>query len=565
MTKPKAALTVDTTLLPRGELSAYASIGLCDVAPENPRFGSKLEDIDELAANIAARGQLVPMIAYKDEGRYWITAGARRLEALRQQDDSPKAWLRILPRAEAIDAGLAEQIAHRGMHAAEEALAFRDQIKPGAGGDVDGQAITRVANAFGKTERYVRQRLKLAGLHPPILKALQTDKISIEQAAAWANADVELQEEIWAGAKARRNGAAGLDLYAIQAAIEKAGVAETDRLVKFVGAKQLAAEGVTVARDLFTFDDDDKLNDKAKAEGRYDAEAVKTAARKALDAECAKLKQAGWGWADGTLARTYGAPPRFAKAGGKPALDKGCFLWVDEAGKLQVAKGLVKRKAKADAEKDMKSTASADAKRERERAAADEHQRQIDAALHVVGRGLFGNPAAALAVLIASMAKEAFSLHKAPDGVIDVWGLNFRYDDDEDLLGLSSDVGWKGKRATWAARLAAKSDNLVAYIYDLEDAAREELLAFLVGALIDLQEHSPRQVAKGGRAQLAALGRLCATDPVAHATPATAELLASPLVQELTGRTAPAAPKLKPKSPAAKKAASKSAKVKEPA
>src|SRR3546814_12817724 len=68
------------------------------------------------------------------------------------------------------------------MHPADAIMAYRAIID-------SGKEVDDVAASFGVSPAYVRRVLKLAALHPTILKAFQKDEIGMSAAQAFALTD----------------------------------------------------------------------------------------------------------------------------------------------------------------------------------------------------------------------------------------------------------------------------------------------------------------------------------------------------------------------------------------
>lgn len=274
------------------------------VAPENPRFGRPVRDLDSIAATIRHRGLLQPLIGYftnEDctdfEGSkpvFHVVAGARRLAALQllseqgQLPDSLKDGgipVRICDRNEARDAGLIEQTQRVNLHPAEEAAAYQSLID-------DNQDTAAIANAYGVSERFVKQRLKLSGLYAPIFAAFRDGQITIDVAAAYA-----------AGNDARQNAAwdtfgADASSHQVRNYYRRGALPSTDNVALFVGEKLYKEQGGAIDQDLFNDEGHDFWLDVAIAEN---------AARAKLEARCAELRAEGWSFAHCALVHDLSA------------------------------------------------------------------------------------------------------------------------------------------------------------------------------------------------------------------------------------------------------------------
>ena len=163
-------------------------------APENVRHTRASEDVLELAEDIASHGLLQSLIGYQDDtqkifpaGYTWIVGGGRRLQALEVLlgrgvlNPGYRVPVLIRPMEEAVELSLSENLARRDMSPADEFEAFSTLMKPGTISPSD------LAKRFGFTERYVKQRLRLAALAPEILEAVRERAITVDSAMAYAS------------------------------------------------------------------------------------------------------------------------------------------------------------------------------------------------------------------------------------------------------------------------------------------------------------------------------------------------------------------------------------------
>lgn len=147
--------------------------------------------VESLADSIHRRGLLQNLVVSEGANgrKYEVDAGGRRWRALKLNVKKKRISAAhpvpciVVPRDEARDASLAENLDKVAMNPADEVEAFaaiveQDDTQPGA--------IANCARRFGRTERYVRQRLALATLAPEILEALRAGRITIEAARAYA-------------------------------------------------------------------------------------------------------------------------------------------------------------------------------------------------------------------------------------------------------------------------------------------------------------------------------------------------------------------------------------------
>ena len=223
-------------------------------APENVRHTDKAADVESLADDIAAHGLLQSLIGYAgdtdiDAAAIYIIGGGRRLQALQllrergSIDDGYEVSVLIRDQAEAIELSLSENLARRDMNPADEFAAFQELMRPGTMSPAD------IAKRFGFSERYVKQRLRLASLAPEILDAMRLGKLTLDAAMTYAGThDQKLQLKIF-NVEAKKPWGHGVQ--SIRSAIINAQMTTGDALFKFVGAKDYEKKGGRYEDDLF--------------------------------------------------------------------------------------------------------------------------------------------------------------------------------------------------------------------------------------------------------------------------------------------------------------------------
>lgn len=167
----------------------------------NPRrVKPTLESQQQLIASIRAFGLVQPLVVRPMPGttdEYRIIAGNRRLAALRQihrrDADEPRirCEVRDVDDATAEAIALAENVIREQMHPLDEAEAYTRLAAEEA------QGVDAIASAFGVTERYVRQRMRLAGLARAVKDALRGGEIDLATAAAFAAVPQDRQMAVW--------------------------------------------------------------------------------------------------------------------------------------------------------------------------------------------------------------------------------------------------------------------------------------------------------------------------------------------------------------------------------
>ena len=160
-------------------------LGMLRIAPENPRQTEPdPQTICDLAVSIEAYGVMTPLIGYNDGPHTYITAGGRRLRALtalRDDDDvsvsdETPIPVQIMPRGDAIQAGIAEQLAHVNLTALDE---FRIMQS----GMFDGMEPKDIAKVLGRSQTYVMKRLAILE-KPTLAEAVAAGDATVGQAVA---------------------------------------------------------------------------------------------------------------------------------------------------------------------------------------------------------------------------------------------------------------------------------------------------------------------------------------------------------------------------------------------
>lgn len=226
-------------------------------------------DVEELADDIVTRGLLQNLDVVDEgmlDGALGVVAGGRRLAALQLIDkrgDWPDRLLDrnaipilIGPLEEGRETSLAENLQRVVMNAADEFEGYRDIIADyetrGVGGDHQ-ERVARCARRFGKTARYVEQRLRLAALAPDILEALRSGELSLDSAKAYATvADHALQMQVFAGQEAIRPQTHNRHSpHAIRSAFAGKVYKIGDRQVRYISIEEYLAAGGRIELDLF--------------------------------------------------------------------------------------------------------------------------------------------------------------------------------------------------------------------------------------------------------------------------------------------------------------------------
>lgn len=233
----------------------YARALDCHKSPDNVRTQSDEQADAELKANIGETGiiieNLVGVPVPRKKGHYEIYAGGRRLAGTQANiaegklpEDFMVPILVAKDRDEALEMSQIENYYHLPMNPADECMGFKKII------DRTGKTPAELAIRFGKTERFIRGRLRLADLAEPVFTALRQGEIGIEVAQAYASTgDTGRQASVFAqldGSYYRNN---TVEIRRQLAAFSYSG---SDPKALLVGRDAYLAAGGNIDEDLFS-------------------------------------------------------------------------------------------------------------------------------------------------------------------------------------------------------------------------------------------------------------------------------------------------------------------------
>jgi len=130
------------------------------ISPAKNALRSGISSLDELAASIAEKGLLEPIVVRFAPGGFEVVAGNRRLEACKMLGmRSIPCHIVDLNDREAFEVSLVENIQHETMNPIDEARAFKKYADDyGYGG------VTQLAEKIGKSQSYISNRIRLLAL-----------------------------------------------------------------------------------------------------------------------------------------------------------------------------------------------------------------------------------------------------------------------------------------------------------------------------------------------------------------------------------------------------------------
>jgi ParB family chromosome partitioning protein len=531
-------------------------------------------DIKAFAASIAALGMLqYPVVEPelgpkgKPTGNYLVNAGegrrlAQLLRAKRKEIKADEPVPCVLDTEHsATEISLAENAIRTDMHPADQYEAFAKLHGE------EGKSAEDIAARFGVTAAVVRQRLKLGAVSPKLRDLYRKGDMSLEQLSAFAiTEDHERQERVWKELKPFNR-----SREAILRALSEGQVRSDDRRALFVGAKAYQAAGGNIVRDLFD----------SEGGGFFaDAELLNRLAHEKLQSEADKAAKEGWRWVvaeieldrqtSADMRRAYAKPVPLSKterkrlrkldARYKALFDKypddvppevaakmerieaavaalqreeyaqrdlelaGAFVTLAGDGSVRIERGFVR------AEDDPKAKGKAeDAKAKRPAKDGDglaPHSEKLVAELTAYRTSALRNElarhsATALIALVHALALATFfessegtCLEIAPKSA---WLSGHAPGIDESLAGKQI----AERHASWAKRLPQEPEALWAFIQELSDAERLELLAHCVSLTANAIQ-APRQRCDESEAHAAELATEIGLDMAAYWQPTAA-------------------------------------------
>lgn len=171
-------------------------INISNITPSelNPRKTVDEESLNELAQNIKEQGILQPITVRNNPlVGLEIVCGERRYRAAKVAGlDTVPCIVRDMTDDEAFDVMIAENLQRKDVEPLEEAAAFRQLVEK------RGYDVESLCQRFGKSEKYIRIRLKLNELIEPFKELLVNDTIKIGHASEIAKVSAEMQEKLYA-------------------------------------------------------------------------------------------------------------------------------------------------------------------------------------------------------------------------------------------------------------------------------------------------------------------------------------------------------------------------------
>ncbi len=158
----------------------------------NPRKSFREESLQELADSIRQVGVLQPICVRPKGEMFEIVYGERRYWAAVMANLARiPAFVREMSDAEAEDAAITENLQREDVRPLEEAAAYSRALESGR------HTVESLIGKFGKSEAYIRSRLKLCGLIDELAALLDREEISVGVAIEIAKYDSNIQQEVY--------------------------------------------------------------------------------------------------------------------------------------------------------------------------------------------------------------------------------------------------------------------------------------------------------------------------------------------------------------------------------
>lgn len=173
----------------------FKVVALSDLTtdPNQPRKFFDKVAMDELALSIKDKGVLQPILIRPNgtAGKFMVVCGERRFRASAAAGvtDIP-AVIRDLTDDEALDMQITENLQRKDVHPMEEAIAVKSLFDAG-------KNVEEVAARLGKSDFYVRQRVKLCALSAEWQKTFFENRMSIAVALKVALFNPTVQKELF--------------------------------------------------------------------------------------------------------------------------------------------------------------------------------------------------------------------------------------------------------------------------------------------------------------------------------------------------------------------------------
>ena len=172
------------------ELVQHIAVHRIEPNPHQPRRVFARQELEELAASIAERGVLQPLLVRPGGGGYQLIAGERRLRAAQLAGrETVPAIVRTADDRDLQELALIENIQREDLNVVEEAEAYQSLI--------DRYSFTQesLAREVGKSRAAITNALRLLRLPPAIKEDLLAGAVMMGHARAYLSLESPQQQE----------------------------------------------------------------------------------------------------------------------------------------------------------------------------------------------------------------------------------------------------------------------------------------------------------------------------------------------------------------------------------
>ncbi len=177
----------------------FSNIPLTQITPDanQPRKFYDAAAMEDLTASVLEKGVIQPILVRPhSNGSYLLVCGERRYKAAQAvfaqvpERNTIPAIARVLSNDEALELQIIENLQRKDVHPMEEAVAFESMLQ-------HNMDVKTIAKKVGKSDYFIRQRIKLCNLTDDWQKIFFANRISITDVLKISAFDTDVQDEIF--------------------------------------------------------------------------------------------------------------------------------------------------------------------------------------------------------------------------------------------------------------------------------------------------------------------------------------------------------------------------------
>ena len=170
----------------------FVELSKIEISGFNPRKKISENELRELADSIRQVGILQPILVRTKDEKFEIVCGERRFKACQMAKlKTIPVIIRELSDDESLEIAITENLIRVDVSPIEEATAYKRLA------DTGNYDVASLALRFGKSEAYIRNRMKLNDLTEDILQFVNEERISISIALELCKYSAEVQTDIF--------------------------------------------------------------------------------------------------------------------------------------------------------------------------------------------------------------------------------------------------------------------------------------------------------------------------------------------------------------------------------